>query len=82
MLEHDNTRRPTWPQDRSVVPPPAYYAVASDPMAHSIGVCSIIILQLFRVRNQFAILHFAIQSRLILTFLVLRVGFLFDEWSN
>ena len=42
-------------------------------MAHSIGGCSIIILQLFRVRNQFAFSHFILQSRLIIMCLVVEM---------
>ena len=42
-------------------------------MAHSIGGCSIIILQLFRVGNQFAFSHFILQSRLIIMCLVVKM---------
>ena len=70
MLEHDKTRWPTWPQDRPSFKLAAHYVVGSDPMAHSIGVCSIIILQFFPVRNQFAILQFTVQSRLYLNLFI------------
>ena len=57
MLEHDNTGLAQMaPGQVHRSPPPAHYAVASDPMAHSIRVRQIIILQLFRVKSQFAIM--------------------------